>query len=75
MELLLLLSLYFKAARTNKVHSEVCEEKVNSLGSQKIKFRERKIFYKFSCKKKLAWMEETNWYLAERQHQVSERVP
>lgn len=75
MKLLLLLSLYFKAARTNKVHSKVREEKVNSLGSQKIKSRGRKIFYEFSCKKKLAWMEETIWYLAGRQHQINERVP
>lgn len=51
MKLLLLLSLYFKAARTNKVHSNVREEKANCLGSQKIKSRERKIFYEFSCEK------------------------
>lgn len=75
MKLLLLLSLNFKAARTNKVHTNVREEKVNCLGSQKVKSRERKIFYEFSCKKKLAWMEETIWHLVERQHQINERVP
>lgn len=58
--MLLLLSLDFKAARTNKVHSDVREEKVNCLASQKIKSRERKIIYEFSCERNLhGWRKQS----------------
>ena len=60
MKLLLLLSLYFKAARTTIVHSDVREEKVNCLASQKIKSRERRIIYEFSCKRNLhGWRKQS----------------
>lgn len=57
MKLLILLSLYFKTARTNKVFSDVCEEKVNCLASKKKNkvLGKVEIIYEFSCKRNLHW--------------------
>lgn len=61
MKLLPLLSLYFKAPRTKKDHSDVREEKVNCLSSKKIKSKERKIIYEFLCKRNLhGWRKQSS---------------